>query len=163
MGINVCDFGILSSFVMSQECLDSLNMVWSENIYWCKWIALLNAKECGSNFFDTLFHFLVIHYFVRWTDDVILLAKGKERIQDKHISKGKSTCSSPFKWNVLLNIVSIHETNFITSFSSAENVSPNCNPSKLRFSNISILGESKKKFRRLEGCGIKSMWPIFKT
>ena len=22
---------------------------------------------------------------------------------------------------------------------------------------------SQKKFRRLEGCGIKSMWPIFKT
>ena len=29
--------------------------------------------------------------------------------------------------------------------------------------NIKNYWVSKKKFRRLEGCGIKSMWPIFKT
>ena len=44
----------------------------------CKWIALLNDNECCLSFCDTLFHFRIIHYFVRLADDIILFAKSSE-------------------------------------------------------------------------------------
>ena len=58
-----------------------LKVIWSENFYWCKWIALLNDKECRLPFCDTLFYFSIIHYFVWLADDVILFAKGKENVR----------------------------------------------------------------------------------
>ena len=44
--------------------------------------SLLVDKECCSKFFDTSFHFRVIHYLVRLADDAILFSKSKENIQD---------------------------------------------------------------------------------
>ena len=45
-------------------------------------MSLMCNKECRSTFFDTLFHFRVIHYFVRLADDSILFAKSIENIRD---------------------------------------------------------------------------------
>ena len=44
-------------------------------------MVLLNDANLHSNFFDTLFRFRVIHYFVGSVDDVILFAQSEESIQ----------------------------------------------------------------------------------
>ena len=43
----------------------------------------VDGCRMAFNFFDTLFHFRVIHYFVPLSYDVILFAKRKENIQGR--------------------------------------------------------------------------------
>ena len=72
-------------------------VIWSENFYWCKWIALSNDKECHLQFCDTLFHFRVIHYFVWFADDVILFAQSMVSVSKWKLTQRTflhSTCLS---------------------------------------------------------------------
>ena len=60
-------------------------------------MVLLNDANLHSNFFDTLFRFRVIHYFVGLVDDVILFAQSQESIQVDYASKDKSNQKKLFQ------------------------------------------------------------------
>ena len=81
------------------------------------------CTECRLKYLDTFFHFDLCSILSDWLMTPFCLQKVKKVYKICYSFRGKSTQRSFLQLKCLSNTVSIHETMFITSFSSDEKFS----------------------------------------